>query len=1476
MKISWAVLLFLPFHLLGQSQQEKLFLAIDSLDYSKIEQAINAGADVNGLDQYQNTPLIRASFRGDLKLIDFLLENGAEVNYISPNTQTAIAAAINLKKKEVAEHLISKGAKVEYVANEAMGMTLLMSLLGRMYTDVSFLEYIKLLLENGADPSAVHPTLGSVLQQSFTYQNVNLTRVLLEAGADVHATDPYYGTLLHNTVYSGKYELAELLIRYKAPLNALNNQGQTPLMVAVQMMKPAMCSLLIQSGADISLKDMSGSTALEVAKRTQNQDLINAFKKDGSGVNKTVLQTERLLSAIQNLDTVVFREAIVKGANLSAEHPQLKYTPLDWCAISMRTEFAQELIAAGASVHHTDYEGATPIFKAVANGNLPLVKALFENGGKLDVKRNDGFTPIMLAASAGHVNVCRWLWRHGASLSDRNADGQNIREVLLSQVMGYSLRVLAFIEGPENYANNLLWLTNDVLLPVSDLKSDFTQASNNEIDRLRGNLKGASANDRWKDIGQLGEIYFHLGEFTAAETMYRQEREEFPKQGMTFLYYADLLIYLARFEEASKLLAEAANVLGDSHPSWWAVNIHLMVERGDFAQAMKSYSKHEVLFPSSEENVPENYFLWKMYQSLGDAQTQYQSIVKASDFHRKMHGVSHLTPGFSLDYLLPYYNAQVLNSTISGQDDNFVTVHFEKNVLLALGHEFKLHDSAHPEVLKKLLKLGEIFYLRGDYAAADLVWAEVGNRAESALGRTHPFYGKVVRSRAMLFKSVGNFESAKSFLDEALGVFKGTFGENHPDYAKTLHQLGIYYRLIRQFEVAIECFDNEFRILESTIGIKTLNGAECLNQKGIVYFLMEQFDEAMMNLNQANKLYNEATISDLKNPVYQGNLGMVHQTMGNSQSAIQLYELASNSWLGEDLKNHHTVQYTVNASKLYLDLKDTESASKKAIEALEAHQERLIKSFPTMSEKEKELYYNHLSADFDYLNFVLLEGAIQSEELRKKLFDNQLQTKALILSATLAVRDRIAQSSDIQLKKDYDEWRELREQLAILKPRTDVNNVKEVNELKLLEAEATQLEKELTIASADFKTVFESKQPNWLDVQKTLKPEEVVVEIIRSEYKGIVRYGALIVREGAKAPELVILPESERLDSRYLNYYRNAIRSKTEDEFSYDVFWKPIAEKLGRVKRVYFSPDGVYNQINLKTLRNPTVGSYVADDFELKLVTTSRELTMKDFGARNSGDPVLLGRPEYEFEGLPDEVNPDSTELTRGALRTYFRGGSFADLPGTEKEVTAIKKVLDDLGVRTSLLMGDEASEKYVKSLANPRILHLATHGFFIPDDSDDESDLMLESLLGESFHVNANSDPMLRSGLVLAGASNYLKGQNIGGEDGLLTAFEVVKMDLRGTDLVVLSACETGLGEIRSGQGVYGLQRAIKVAGAKSILMSLWKVSDEATQELMTHFYAELAKTNDVGQAFDIAQGLLRTKFPHPYYWGAFVLVGG
>jgi CHAT domain-containing protein/tetratricopeptide (TPR) repeat protein len=535
---------------------------------------------------------------------------------------------------------------------------------------------------------------------------------------------------------------------------------------------------------------------------------------------------------------------------------------------------------------------------------------------------------------------------------------------------------------------------------------------------------------------------------------------------------------------------------------------------------------------------------------------------------------------------------------------------------------------------------------------------------------------------------------------------------------------------------------------------------------------------------------------------------------------------------------------------LYWQQQDWEHADAAFLDMVRLYRTHIVQNFIAMSEYEKEQFYATLKSDFDLFNSYVAQSFTRNPTtLLVEMYNNVISTKALLLNASNQKKNKILASDNAGLISKLHEWEKSKALLSAL-------YFEKGSEQQIVETTRTieQLEKDLNQQSGLFDT--KENPVDWQKIQNTLMPDEAAVELVRISVAGTIpdssAYIMLVIKPGEANPSGYMIPAGSRVEKRNLAFYRNSIMAKTEDNLSYDVFWRPLKNRLPGINKIYLSPDGVYNQINLNTLFNKNTGQYLIDETELIYLTNTADLLVAN-RTNETQRAVLVGRPHFDEAvdyGVLASGYGQRNVLSEELLS--FKDQDFIDLPGTEAELTIIHATLRSQGVSVTSYVGPEAIEQNVKAVKSPSVFHVATHGFFV----DDSASLV---------------SPMIRSGLVLAGVKNKTK---TGGEDGILTAYEATNLDLQNTSLVVLSACQTGLGEVRNGEGVYGLQRAIIVAGARNLLMSLWKVDDAATADLMSAFYQARPSSSNL-TAFHQAQVELRKKYPQPYYWGAFIMLG-
>ncbi len=404
---------------------------------------------------------------------------------------------------------------------------------------------------------------------------------------------------------------------------------------------------------------------------------------------------------------------------------------------------------------------------------------------------------------------------------------------------------------------------------------------------------------------------------------------------------------------------------------------------------------------------------------------------------------------------------------------------------------------------------------------------------------------------------------------------------------------------------------------------------------------------------------------------------------------------------------------------------------------------------------------------------------------------------------------------------------------------------------------------------------------NWKNIQDKLNYGEAAIEFITFRPYGFennnkeVIYGAFIIGKGYEWPKFITLFSENELNL-LLKPFKDTKQSDKEKiqeiyeakgEKIYELIWEPLEKYLINIPKIYYSPAGILNSIAFSALKNKE-GKAISDRHSLVRLVSTKNISDSENFAKLSG-VVLFGDIAYNAANRSGfkEVSEETS-----------RGSSFNSLPGTKKEIDELNKILKSNNIESHQYDQMFASEENLFKISNDNsidAIHIATHAFYIPPLEEDE--LLFTPMIGWSI-FKEEDDPMNRSGLALSGANQFwLSGNpiNQNGYDGILTANEISNLNLKGIKLVVLSACETALGDSRDNEGVFGLQRGLKMAGVDNLLLSLWKVDDQVTQEFMVEFYKKLISNDySIESAFYKTQSQIKNKYPDPYYWAAFVLI--
>lgn len=519
-------------------------------------------------------------------------------------------------------------------------------------------------------------------------------------------------------------------------------------------------------------------------------------------------------------------------------------------------------------------------------------------------------------------------------------------------------------------------------------------------------------------------------------------------------------------------------------------------------------------------------------------------------------------------------------------------------------------------------------------------------------------------------------------------------------------------------------------------------------------------------------------------------------------------------------------------------------------------------------------------------------------EVIEELYDNELYKKGLLLRSIERMKLSVSQSSDPTILYLYERLQQQKRDLLNLESSSE----KDYSLIKELANKINSTERLLVAQSKDFKA-YNEINIDWRLVKHSLKQGEVAIEFMN--YGSDDQYFALVLRSEWESPKLIVLPDMKIYSEEYKDFQMRMYKEYAEEVGLYDLkpqflqvdgdagevykyggngtklyeaLWEPLTQCITKGDVVYFAPSGVLLQLAIEALP-VNDKSVLADHYRLIRLSSTRELALSH--TKNpEREAVLYGNIQYDTKDLKlmQTESERYKNISRGMSVRANDGidrGSWQPIPGSKVEINTISTLLSKARFKSSILDTYHANEESFKSLSghSPQVLHIATHGFYWDNDRATTEPFIAHTTIQGTTMV----DPLSRCGLVFASANLAYSGHGSlippGIEDGILTAKEISLLDLSNTKLLVLSACETGLGELTDA-GVFGLQRAFKQAGVETIVMSLWKVDDEYTQKMMSKFYELWLSGQDKRTAFYNAQKYIRSLKPDPYYWAGFIML--
>ena len=869
--------------------------------------------------------------------------------------------------------------------------------------------------------------------------------------------------------------------------------------------------------------------------------------------------------------------------------------------------------------------------------------------------------------------------------------------------------------------------------------------------------------------------------------------------------------------------------------------------------------------------------------SLSDKAAQFESKDKLADLVTVSAMFANKEKDKSdLDYARDYMDIGEMAYSVNAYKMAEGSFYAANALLLSEGYE------AHPLYGRGLANLGLLYNSMGSYSAAEVYTKQALAVREKNFGKQSIDYAASLNNLAVLNKDLGSYNEAEKEITEAIEINKTILGDESIAYAISLNNRGVLYQTLGRFEDGEKDMKLAIEVAARSLKPSAVQFTRFQSNLALLYQQEGKYEEAEAIYKKAlSAIAKNPTMSKKTNPDYAHtieNLAALYEIMGKNEEAEKLYLealaiyarkfdesysgygltaaklgvfylnkndrqnaekylLKAESILNSKFGNQHpyTVDLQVQLGRLYWQKNDLELANSNFTKALDKSMDFVGEYFAPMSDTEKSMYWKTLRPRFEM--YYAFTAELGNDEILKQAIQYRIETKAMLLSGTTRIKNKIFQSGDVKLIEDYKIWLDQKGTLAHYYAMSKEDIEEQGINLDSIVRVSNNLEKDLSERSGLFTEAYHTTTPTLSEIQNKLKSDEAAVELIRIDKSTQNETTYLAVILTPTEVNKVVLSNGEELEGKDFKFYRNLVKFKRDDTKSYAKFWQPIDSVLAATPNVFLSLDGVYNQLGIGSLMIEE-SKYVSDIRHYVIISSLRDLMREDQAqSARAKKAILFGNPTYGSEN----IDP---------------------LPGTGQEINAIQELLNSSGYSTTKQAEDGATEISFSQAKKEGIVHIATHGFFVADPKLDNTSVFSIPL------YNVNENVLLRSGVLFAGAGNRSSLTTGAIDNGVLTSYEVMNLDFENTDVVVLSACETGLGDVMSGEGVFGLQRAFMIAGAKAVIMSLWKVDDEATKQLMVNFYKNWLSSGEMEESFAKAQKSVRDEFKHPYYWGSFILL--
>ena len=988
-------------------------------------------------------------------------------------------------------------------------------------------------------------------------------------------------------------------------------------------------------------------------------------------------------------------------------------------------------------------------------------------------------------------------------------------------------------------------------------------------------------------LDDLGEVYRVQGAYSKAEPLLiraldireRMSGPMSPAVATSLNNLAALYHTKGDYGKAEPLYLRSLNirekVLGPMHRDLAVI----LNDLGVFYKQQGAYDKAERLYIralSMREKVlgpmhPDVALSLDNLASLYRAQAAYRKAeplrVRALRIREQILGPMHPDVAQSLNNLAMLYSDQAAYGTA------------EPLLKRALDINEKALGPAHPEVATNLDNLAGLYKDQGAYEKAERLRVRALEIREKMLGAAHPDVAISLSNLAAVYQDQGAYDKAEPLYARALEILEKARGANHPDVAKGLNNLAGVYKDQGAYDKAEPLYARALDIEEKALGAAHPLVAASLNNLASLYQSQGAMAEAEPLLVRALDIEDKAL-----GPAHP----MVAKILDNlassyrAQGAYAKAEPVLLRALNIDEKalgvTHPSVALILNnLASLYLAQGAYAKAEPLVARAADIQEDQLRRELAPLSTFRKHALMQLLQTDTDGVVSMQADAMPDSSEALELALTTVLRRKGRVLDSLADNHVRLLTHLEPTLRNKYQQFTDANTRLSMLllapfDPRKAANRAIGISDLR---AHIDDLEGTLNAASAEFRAASEVVTP--AKIQAALPPGTALVEFVsyrhvdpRKPRSGLEpRYVAYLL-PWRGPPQWVSLGDAASIDAGIAAVLA-AMRSDTSADAARialrhldTLVLAPIRGRLTDITQVILSPDGNLNLVPFEALIDAQ-GRYAMENWLVSYVGSGRDLLQMAARRAPRSPATIVAAPDY---GPPRSPTCEGRD-------------SFCPLAGAVAEAAELRAYLP--GAR--MVTGKQATKSFLAATVGPAVLHIATHGFFMRDGAPASPaataltsfatrGLYVEGAGFSSFAVpkpgfDDSMNALDRAGLALARANTH--------PDGIVTARELAGYDWWGTQLVVLSACETGVGAVASGEGVYGMRRALVLAGAEAHVVSLWNVDDASTQQLMRDFYNELARGTGRAEALRRAKlRLLRQPtFAHPYYWAAFVVVG-